>query len=342
MVTLKDIAKASGVSTATVSYVLNDGPKGVLPATRQRVQQVIDELGYTPNAAARSLKGVKTATFGVVFPHAGIEPFENEYFSQVLSGVLSVASQRKQVLMLFTGMSWEEVERNVPSFGDGRCDGFLFIAPPPNSSFLSRLAAHNKKIVLLGTRANGIPVSTVDADNVQGARIAVRRLIELGHRRIGMITAGTSSTSSIERLEGYRRELLDSGIEVDERLIQHGQYSREIAQTAARNLLNDKSALGLTAVFCAHDSIAEVVIQVATELGMYVPDDLSVIGFDDLPHTSKLDRPLTTIHHPIRLIGATAALRLLDLIEDPSLEPMERLFDVYLVERATTSAPARK
>jgi len=339
-VTLKDIAKASGVSTATVSYVLNDGPKGVLPETRQRVQKVIDDLGYMPNAAARSLKGVKTHTFGVVFPHEGIEPFENEYFSHVLSGVVSVASERKQVLMLFTGMSWGEVERSVPKFCDGRCDGFLFIAPPADSRFLVDLAARNKKIVLLGTRAHGIPVSTVDVDNVLGGRLAVRHFIELGHTRIGMITGSANTTSSDERVTGFRMEMAAFGLPIDERLIVEGQYSPHVTM-AAQKLLSEREETGVTAVFCAHDSIAEATLRVAASLGLSVPGDLSVIGFDDLPMASKFDPPLTTLHHPLRLIGATAALTLLDLIEDPGSEPRERLFDVSLVERASTSAPKR-
>lgn len=340
MVTLKDIAKASGVSTATVSYVLNDGPRGVLPETRERVQRVIDELGYKPNAAARSLKGAKTHTFGVVFPHGGIDPFENEYFSQVLGGIVGVASERKQVLMLFTGMSWEEVESSVPTFCDGRCDGFLFIAPPANSRFLIDLAAQNKKVVLLGTRANGIPVSTVDADNVMGARLAVRHFVELGHTRIATITGTTDATSSAERLEGYRLEMAAAGIPVDERLVVPGIYSPHV-ESAAKRLIAERDQTGVTAVFCAHDSIADAVIKAAVASGISVPKELSVIGFDDLPHTSKLDPPLTTIHHPLRLVGATAALTLLDLIADPKMEQKERLFEVSLVERSTTAAPMK-
>lgn len=338
MVTLKDIAKASGVSTATVSYVLNDGPKGVLPETRERVQKIIDELGYMPNAAARSLKGVKTHTFGVVFPHEGIDPFENEYFALVLSGIVSVASERKQVLMLFTGMSWAEVERSVPKFCDGRCDGFLFIAPPANSSFIGQLSERNKKIVLLGTRANGIPVSTVDADNVLGGRLATRQFIESGHKRIGIITGDQRTTSSIERLEGFRLEMAAHNMPVDERLVVLGSYSPHV-EGAAKQLLSERPETGVTAVFCVHDSIAEAVLRVAPSFGISVPEDLSVIGFDDLPLAAKLDPPLTTIHHPLRLVGATAALKLLDLIADPSSEPRERLFDVSLVERASTAAP---
>ncbi len=342
MVTLKDIARVSGVSTATVSYVLNDGPRSVLPATRDRVQRVIDEFGYKPNAAARGLRGSKTSTFGVVFPHEGIEPIENEYFSGVLSGILSVASARKQVLMLFTGMSWEEVEQNVPTFCDGRCDGFLFVAPPANSRFLVDLSERNKNIVLLGTRAWGIPVATVDADNVLGARLATRHLLELGHRKIAMITSDPRSTSSPERLAGFREEMAEWEVPVDERLVVEGHYNCRKAEDAVLGLLGARKETGLTAAFCAHDCIAEVLARVAAEIGMRVPEELSIVGFDNLPHTSKLDPPLTTIHHPLKQIGATAAHTLLDLVEDPSRDREEKLFEVHLVERGSTSAPLRR
>jgi len=350
VVTLKDIAKASGVSTATVSYVLNNGPRAVLPATRDRVRSVIEEFGYRPNAAARGLKGKRTHTFGIVFPHEGAEPLANEYFSEVLSGILSVASRRKQVVMLFTGMSWQEIEQNIPFFTDGRCDGFLFLAPPANSRFLTQFTNRNRKIVLLGTRAWGIPVATVDADNVLGGRLATRYLIELGHRKIGMVTADPASTSTPERLQGFREEMAAQGIPVDERLVVAGHYAPLVAEAAAERLLTQRGETGVTAVFCAHDTIAEATIRKARQHGLRVPEDLSVVGFDDLPFASKTDPPLTTVRQPLRDIGAAAASMLLELVddlavddpagddEDPEEMPTEQLFDVEVIVRSTTAA----
>lgn len=336
---MKDIATASGVSTATVSYVVNNGPKSVLPETRDRILNVMDRLGYRPNAAARGLMGKRTHTFGVVLPHGGIDPVENQYFSAVLGGILDVASERKQVTMLFTGMSWLEVTQNVPLFFDGRCDGFIFLAPPAGSKFLVELAEKKKKFVLLGTRAWGLPVSTVDCENIQGSRLLTRHLIELGHQRIGMITGDAISTSSPERLKGYREEMDANGIKISESWIQVGEYSPAGSEIAARDILARRKALGLTAIICAHDSIAEILYRVAAERGVCIPDDLSVVGFDDLPLAASMEPPLTTVRQPLRSIGASAARILLDYIESDTSEPVERLFDVALVPRGSCGAP---
>ncbi len=336
---MKDIAKASGVSTATVSYVVNNGPRSVLPETRDRILTVMNQLGYHPNAAARSLMGKRTQTFGIVLPHVGIEPVNNQYFSTVLSGIIDVASERKQVTMLFTGMTWEEVVQNVPQFSDGRCDGFVFLAPPAGSRFPVELGHRKKPVVLVGTRAEGLLVNTVDCENVKGARLAVRHLVELGHQRIAFITGDVRSTSSPERFEGYQRELKGAAISFNRDWVIKGGYSANEATEAAKSMIALHKDAGITAVVCAHDSIAEVVYHAAAQAGVCIPKDLSVTGFDDLPFTAGMQPSLTTVHQPLRQIGATAARTLLDLIDDSNVEPHERLFDVHLVVRCSTAAP---
>lgn len=206
MATLRDIAKACGVSTATVSYVVNKGPRQVLPATRERVLKAISDLGYHPNAHARGLRGLRTNTLGIVFPHSQ-QPFENDYFAPVLSGIVDVATQRRMATMLVTGLSWEEAENSAPRLCDGRCDGFILIAPLRRCHLAQDLMARKVPVVVVGTHPENVSVDTVDADNVGGARLAVEYLIKLGHRKIAIATGDPHSTSSWERLAGYRQTL---------------------------------------------------------------------------------------------------------------------------------------
>jgi DNA-binding LacI/PurR family transcriptional regulator len=347
MITLKDIAKACGVSTATVSYVVNGGPRPVLPATRARVLKAVSDLGYHPNLAARSLMGKRTCTFGVVFPHVVACPFDNQYFAAVLAGIIDAATERKQIAMLFTGMSWQEAEQSVPLFSDGRCDGFLFVAPPPHSQLVKTLAERGTNVVLLGTSPLGLNVASVDVDNVKGSRMATQHLLDLGHRRIGMLKNDSVSTSMTERLQGFR-EALDlhglSGADAPVYLFDHRQdipYAPRSSYDVTYQLLQTAEGKELTALVCTHDSTAIFATEAAKALGRRVPEDLSVIGFDDLPIAITQSHPITTIRQPLRQIGATAATTLFDLIENETRCSGSKLFDVQLIERSSTGPVKR-
>ena len=341
MVTLKDIARVTGVSTATVSYVVNNSPRPMLAETRDRVMKAVEELGYRPNAAARSLMGKRTHTFGVIFPSDLCRPFDNQYYAAVLAGIVDEASVRKQIVMLFTGMTWHEAERNVPLFSDGRCDGFLFISPPLKSQLVSHLAERNTPLVLIGTRAMGTGVATVDADNVEGSRIATSHLIDLGHRRIAFLYHNDgATTSNPERLEGYRKAMQEHGLPVADDLvclIQPGESERE----ATLRLLLSRRGSSISGIVCCHDSTAAYAIDAARSIGRRIPKDLSVIGFDDLPMAANHVPGITTIQQPLRQIGASAAAKLFDMIDDRDIVPSESIFDVHLVERGST-APQRR
>jgi DNA-binding LacI/PurR family transcriptional regulator len=340
-VTLKHIAKASGVSTATVSYVINDGPRPVLPATRERVQRVIAELGYQPNAAARSLMRKRTHTFGVVFPHVVEAPMDNAYFAPVLTGILDAATARRQIVMLFTGMSWEDAERSVPLFSDGRCDGFLFVAPPANSGLVARLHKNGTKVVMIGTRALELPVGAVDSDNVRGSMLITQSLIEQGHRKIAMLQGHLTSTSTPERTVGFLKAMNDAGLQVDADLVLPVGYDSKQCFETTRKVLGLPESRRPTALVCAHDSIALTAMEAAQSLGLEVPGDVSVVGFDNLSFTQQLSPPLTTVEQPLRKLSAAAASMLLDLIDGLIDKPSELLFDVHLVVRSSTSPPRR-
>ncbi|AIE84449.1 LacI family DNA-binding transcriptional regulator [Fimbriimonas ginsengisoli] len=341
MATLKDIAKRSGVSTATVSYVINNGPRDVLPETRARVLQAIQELNYHPNAFARGLKGKKGDVLGIVFPHEVAAPLENDYFSPVLAGLLDAATARRKISMLFTGMKWDEAERNVPVYSDGRCEGLVLIAPPRESRLVPLLLEKGTPIVVIGTRIPGATVTTVDSDNVEGARIGVQHLIDLGHRRIAMIKGPVNSSSGPERYAGYLQAHGDSGLEVDPELAVQGAYEDIVAYRASRDLLARPPKRRPTAIFCPQDSIAASAMRAAEDLGLRIPDDVSLVGFDDVARAKSLHPPLTTLRQQLREIGVCAATKLFEQIADPTHPPADVIFDVQFVRRASTAPPPK-
>lgn len=339
MVTLKDVALASGVSTATVSYVVNKGPRTVTAETRERVLQTIARLGYQPNFAARSLMGKRTHTFGVVLPHVVPHPFDNHYFGGVLSGVIDEATERKQFAMLFTGLDWGEAEKSVPYFCDGRCDGFIFVAPPPNSSLVATIIERQKHVVLVGTHPGATSVSYVDIDNVEASRMATRHLLDLGHQDIALLQGRTGTTSTMQRLEGFKSALAERGIPSDRVPIVPDRKPDETSFDVALRLLQSPEGKGLTGLVCGHDSIALGAMEAVRAIGKRVPEDISVVGFDDVPWAQSSDPQITTVRQPLREIGASAASILLDIIENPGSPPRGKVLGGRLIVRGSSAPP---
>ena len=345
MATLKDIAKRCGVSTATVSYVVNNSGQKLLPETRDRVLKVVAELGYQPNAYARALKGFRTKVIGVVFPHVTV-PLTNVYFGPVLEGIVAQATERRMAPMLLTGFTWEETEQGAEREFSGICDGFLLIAPRRDSQFASDLAKSGVPLVSVGTRVTEPSVSSVDADNRSGGRLATDHLLELGHRRIAMIlTAENASPSSagkpekhmwsaLERQYGYWESLRAWGLEPDPELTATISDDPVGSRLAIRRLLLRQNP---TAVFGCNDGAAYRTVEVCRELGIRVPGDLSVIGFDDIANAASFNPPLTTIRQPISGIGSNAVEMLCAQIEGRAEKTEHRTLPVELIQRRSTA-----
>jgi DNA-binding LacI/PurR family transcriptional regulator len=339
MATVKDIALRSGVSTATVSYVLNDGPRAVLPATRERVRKAIEELDYHPNPHARSLRGKRTNALGVVFPHRVAQPFENGYFGPILAGIMDVSTGRKMATMLFTGFEWEEAEFNASLLCDGRCDGLLIVAPPRRGNLIQDVIRRKTRLVVIGTHVENVEVDSVDVNNVIGARLAVQHLIGLGHRRIAIALGADRSTSSSERLEGYRQMMGEFELGyLDEWLIPETGAGGRGQDHYVWELLADPEKRP-TAIFCVQDGKAISVCQIAQQMGLRVPQDLSVVGFDDIYGAIATSPQLTTIRQPMRQIGTRAAELLCQRIEAPGEAIETFLFDPHLIIRGSTGPP---
>jgi len=312
MATIRDVARESGVSVATVSYVLNNGPRTVAPATRDRVLDVVRRMNYHPNAAAQRLNGRQMRTLGVVFGCIETDIVTNPYAAMVLQGIVSAAAQVRYNVTLVT-VPWEGAVASAPAFNDSRTDGVLVVAPETDSDIVQGLAALGIPLVCVSgpSRVPGVPF--VDVDNTRGGRIGAEYLISLGHERIAYLGGDENHADVPARRRGFVAAMAAAGLSPLPEYLLPGTYEPPRARESARRLL--QLPRRPTAVFAANDTLAIILLEAARELGLRVPEDLSVLGFDDLTAASLVSPPLTTIRQPLAQIGACAARLLIRQVE---------------------------
>ncbi|NJD27002.1 MAG: LacI family transcriptional regulator [Chloroflexi bacterium] len=331
----RDVAALAGVSTTTVSFVLNDRVEArISPATRKRVLDAAAQLGYSPHAAARGLAGGRSHTVGLVLRQSPEQVAEDALLPEILRGITSAARAGGfRVLVEPSGI------RNG-DYGDlirsNRADGLIISGPRTDDAVLRSLAAQGAPIILQGALEEASAPS-VDVDNVAAAREAVEHLLGLGHRRIACVTnAPLSYTAARERLDGYRLALRTAGIELDDRLVAEADYSAASGRSAMARLLE---ADGLTAVFVASDVVALGAMAAIREAGRRIPDDISVVGFDDIPLAAYFDPPLTTVRLPAHDLGRAVGAALLDRIAGRPVQA-RTVLPTELVIRSSTAPPA--
>jgi LacI family transcriptional regulator len=327
-ITIRDVATEADVSVATVSKVLNER-YGVAEETTARVRRAIEQLGYEASLAAQSLRNRRTNVIGVLV--ADFEPFSTE----VLKGAADAIRGTGFELVVYSavGRAGEHVgwERRYLSRLSGTLvDGAILVTPTVTD------VRFNAPIVAIDPHTGPSHLPTVDADNHTGARSGVGHLLELGHQRIAMITGRPDLQSAQQRETGFRRAMADAGLVVDEDLVRLGAFDPLVSAQAARELL--QRPVRPTAVFAANDLSAIATIEVARELGVRVPDDLSVVGFDNVPEAALCQPPLTTVAQPIRQMGHTAMELLVQLVRGlaPGAPPHVNL-PTQLVVRSSTA-----
>ncbi len=322
-VTIGDVAAEAGVSVATVSKVINDR-YGVAENTSARVRAVIDELGYHASLVGQSLRSRRTKVVGVLV--RDLEPFSTELLKGVARGIRDTGYE----LVVFSGCGqaddqagWER--RYLSRISGTLADGAILVTPGSIDE------TFGTPVVAVDHNAHSSTLPTVDSENLEGAVAATQYLIDLGHRRIGFLAGRSDLESARLRERGYREALARAGIAVDESLVQVGGYDAATAAEPARRLLELESRP--TAIFAANDVTALETIAVARSVGMRVPDDLSVVGFDNVPESALGDPTLTTVEQPIQEMGREAVRLLLELIEDPLLPPARVILPTRLVVR---------
>jgi LacI family transcriptional regulator len=310
--TLEEIAKLAGVSRSTVSRVVNDQPS-VRAEVRERVWEVIHETGYQPHAAARSLVTRRTRILGVIIPEAVTTLFTDPFFPHLLCGITQTCNSHQYHLLLSLfnhPAGQEEMYRRVVR--SGHLDGLLVASTRVDDPLIARFLEDRVPFVMVGRHPDD-RVCYVDVDNVAAARMAVEHLVRLGHRRIGIITGPLGMTHVQDRLQGYRQALAAHRLPVDEALIIEGDYSELSGMVAARQLF----PRSVTAIFATSAMMAVGVLKAVREAGLRVPQDVAVVGFDDVPITAAVEPALTTVRQPIEKMGSMAAELLLNLLENP-------------------------
>jgi LacI family transcriptional regulator len=346
--TLQDVAREAGVSAMTVSVVLNGARSAtrVSDATRTRIMEAAARLRYRPNAAARGLQRRRMDTLGLVAVVDGGEL--NLYFLEVLNGILEAAAKRGQNTTVFSVPQWEGSEERILEFADGRVDGLLFIGPLLTPEFSHTL---HMRLPFVALHGDGIPpeMYNITVDDEGGAYAITRYLIERGHRHIAHLTGSLELSGAQKRVVGYRRALTEAGIPVDESLILPGGFWSGSGRERAEALLTPPQAATLpTALFCANDGIASGCMEVLAAHGLRVPDDISVVGFDDALNARMTSPPLTTVRQPFRDMGHHAVDLLLSQLAPAPEGDMSgarlhsEVFNVELVIRGSVGPPPAK
>ena len=292
-VTIKDVASRAGVSVATVSKVINNR-YGVAEETFNRVQAVIDELGYETSLVAQSLRSHQTNVIGILV--VDIEPFSSELLKGAAKGIHDTGFEL--VVYTASGLSqeingWER--RYLSRISGTLTDGVILVAPSVVD------APHAGPLVAVDPHLGASHLPSIDADNLKGARVATEYLLGLGHRRIGFLAGRSDLESARLREQGYRDALSAAGIPFDPSLVQVGEFQPFATTKAAERLLDQRPRP--TAIFAANDLSAVETMRVAAARGLVVPDDLSVIGFDNVPEAAQTSPPLTTVDQSIQRMG---------------------------------------
>jgi DNA-binding LacI/PurR family transcriptional regulator len=311
-VTIKTVAEDAGVSVSAVSKVLRDA-YGVSDALRERVRASMERLGYRPHAAARGMRG-QTYTLGVHLPD-----IHNPFFTDIMSGMNS-ALERTQYQTL-VGISQSNITTQqalLDAMIDRQMDGIIFIGPRLSSAMLNELAERIPLVVIAHHTDSGA-YDTVNNDDLLGGSLAVQHLVQAGYRNIAMISLALpfrdNSVVTVRRELGYRQAMDDAGLRRFTKVVLAEQTAREV-QAAARHLLRSRGAP--EAIFCWTDFIALEVLSVARELGMSVPGDLAVVGYDNTSHCDLMQNALTSIDQSGQVLGLQSARLLIERIQGRS------------------------
>jgi LacI family transcriptional regulator len=330
--TLEDIARLSGVSRSTVSRVIN-ADVNVKNETRRKVQQVINSYNFQPNLAARGLASGRTNVIGVVIPAGVSVIFTDPYFPQLLQGVSAVCHTRDYSVMLW--LAEPEYERRMISriLHNGLVDGVVVASIPMNDPIIQSLIESKMPFILIG-RPPTADVNYLDVDNQQSGCKATKHLVRLGYKRIATITGPLNQVAGYDRYQGYLKALQDSEYPVRLELVAEGNFTEEGGYYAMQRLLKYKP----DSVFAASDMMAYGAMRALREANLRIPDDVAVVGFDDIPTSSKTVPPLTTVRQPVFQMGSRAVDVLINLIETGTKSTQKVILDTELVVRESCGA----
>jgi len=332
-VTRKQVAELASVSEATVSYVINNGPRPVAAETRERVLKAIRELGYSPSDVARSLRTQRTSTVGLILPDT-----VNPFYGEVAQVIENICYERGYTLFLCNSSMSEAREQDyVNVLRSRRVEGVILIPTSADTRAASQLREAGICTVVLEYEIDG--AHCIIVDEFRGGLLLTQHLLGLGHRRIGCIVLAEDTSSSKARFDGYCAGLQQAGAALDESLVVRTRPEIAASEAAAFALLDLPNPP--TAIFVHNDTLALGVLSAVRKRGLSVPRDISVAGYDDIVESAFFNPPLTTIAYPKRQIGEEAVALLFNLIQnqDGAGSPFTRMLPVTLIERESTAPP---
>ncbi len=333
MANIQDVAARAKVSIATVSRVLNKSDHKVSPQTRARVLAAVRKLDYCPNALARGLLMKRTMTIGIIIPD-----ISNPYYAEIVRGIQDVADEMGyNVLLQNTDRKQARIIKSIHLLREKIVDGVIFSGGIIHEyATLSALKELKDRVVVIGRHEVNFPAALVD--NIGGATEAIQHLIDLGHQKIAFIGGPQKSTTMIDRLKGYQNALAQNGYPLKKNRLKWGDLRPESGYTAAMELLSHKGKGRPSAIFSCNDMMAFGSLHAVRKLGLTVPDEVAVVGFDDVPLCAYVDPNLTTVAIPRYGLGAGAMQMLIDLISGNLVERI-RWFKTRLMTRESTFKP---
>jgi LacI family transcriptional regulator len=330
--TISDVAARSGVSTATVSRVLS-GSVPARPETRERVLAAARELAYSPSGVARALKRQETRTLGLLVTDLG-----NPFYPEVVRSVEEAAHERGYGLVLCNAA--DDPRREIAYLDllvERRVDGIIVASSRATRRHVDALASAPIPVVLVNSGASGSGLPTIDTAHRRGARMAAEHVIALGHRRLGHVTAPASNAAAGQRVNGVRDAMRAAALRSEDLRVVQGDGHVEGGANAAADVV----AAGATAIVCYNDLTAIGVLRALRMIGLRVPEDVSVVGFDDIEMAAWTDPPLTTVRQPVTEMGRLAVGWLTDALStrEPERRPAVRHLEPTLIVRGSTSSP---
>lgn len=331
-VTSQDVASLAGVSRTTVSLVLNEVEGiNISPETRQKVHQAAEQLGYIPNATAQALATRRAKAIGLVMTRSPHHIASDTYLPQIIGGLLEVVRKNKLRLLIESVDVEHQDQAYLELIRAKHIDGMILLTPRLDDAGLKKLEEADVPTVLMGNLENS-NLYSVDVDNRNAAKKAVRHLVELGHTKIACISnAPISYSAAPERVLGYQDALIEAGISPDDSLIRYADFDPESGFDRMQSLLQNGKTF--SAVFVASDNVAMGAKSALREANLLIPEDISIVGFDDIPWAQYADPPLTTIHLPAQELARTACVTLMDLMRGVELEERNLILDTELVVR---------
>lgn len=333
MANIYEVAELAGVSLATVSRVINPGAK-VSEKTRQRVLAAMQELGFQPNSIARSLATRSSNSVGVL-----VSELHGPFYGAMLSAIEETLRSAGKFVLVAAGHSKEEQEREAIRFLVSRnCDALIVHVEALPDRFLVEHNAKSTPLVVVNRKVRGLADRCFSLNNELGGYLAAQSLLRFKHRKIAYISGPLDWVDAQQRLEGHKRALAEAGVAFDARLLYEGDYHEAGGSDALTHLFN--RGIAFSAVVCANDEMAAGAMAAAHDRGLRLPDELSIIGFDDAPISRYVYPRLSTVHYPIADMSHMAARWVLRNVYQQTSLDVQQAFEPSFIERDSVSRPA--